>query len=85
MGYLKDLWHFDQSLNPSLFYDKLAPLNNFFDNDSASPEIFLKIQVDALKEAYAGKKAVEQLNKFLDSLIGEANKGTDNDLFAKLV
>ena len=85
MGYLKDLWHFDQSLNPSLFYDKLAPLNNFFDNDSASPEIFLKIQIDALKEAYAGKKAVEQLNKFLDSLIGEANKGTDNDLFAKLV
>lgn len=85
MGLLRDLWHFDQTLNPSLFYDKLAPLNDFFDNESASPEVLLKIQVDALKQSYYGKKAVEQLNKFLDSLIGEADKGTDRDLFAKLV
>lgn len=85
MALLKDLWNFKTTGKKSLFYDNFDKLNNFFDNESASPEILLRIQVDALKKSYQGKKAVEQLNSFLNSLIGEAYKGTDNDLFAKLV
>lgn len=85
MGYLKDLWNFEQGREKSIFYGRLKDLNKFFDNKQASPEVLLKMQVDALKQSYQGKKAVEQLNNFLNSLVGEAYKGTDNDLFAKLV
>lgn len=84
MGFLKDLWNFDQSKKPSLFYGKLSSLNNFYDVSKASPEILKEMQIRNLKAAYASKGAsYEALNAFLKDLLG-TTQGTEDDLFAKL-
>lgn len=85
MALLKDLWHFDQTQSPSLFYGSLNSLNEFYDTSQASPEILKQLQITGLKQAYANKGAAyQQLNNFLSQMLG-STQGTEEDLFAKLV
>ena len=85
MAFLRDVWNFDNSKNPSLFYNKFLPLNNFFDSNLATPEILKNMQIEVLKKSYLNKgKTYETLNNFLKKLMGDS-QGTEDDLFAKLV
>lgn len=85
MAFLRDVWNFDNSKNPSLFYNKFLPLNDFFDSTLASPEILKNLQIQTLRKSYLNKgKTYETLNIFLKELMGNS-QGTEDDLFAKLV
>ena len=85
MALLKDLWNFDSTNSPALFYGSFSSLNQFYDTSLATPELLRQIQIRQLKQAYQNKgTSYAVLNKFLQQMLG-ASQGTDNDLFAKLV
>ena len=85
MAFLRDLWNFDQKKNPSLFYGKLASLNNFYDVTKASPTVLKDIQIKQLKAMYMAKgQSYIQLNNFLKELLG-STQSTEDDIFARLV
>lgn len=85
MALLKDLWHFDQSRNPALFYGKFNSLNNFFDSNLlATPAKLKEIQIKTLQAAYKQKESYKKLNNFIVSMMGK-KIGTEEDLFAQLV
>ena len=85
MAFLKDLWNFDPTTSPSLFYGSLSSLNEFYDTSLATPEILRSIQVEELRKIYKNKGlGYERLNEFLRTALGDT-QGTENDLFAKLV
>lgn len=80
---LRDIWNFDQSKNPSLFYGKLSDLNNFL-SEVYSLEQLKELQIQTLKRAYGKNKPYKQLNKFLKEIQKPKNIATDADLFSKL-
>lgn len=85
MALLSELWHFDRTKSPMLFYGGLKDLNTFYNENNASPEILKAIQIQELKTAYANKGgAYAALNNFLQTMLG-STQGTEEDLFAKLV
>lgn len=84
MALLKDLWHFNQKIKPSLFYNEFSSLNDFFDTSLAEPSKLLEIQKKQLYANYNQKESYQHLNNFITELLGD-KQGTEEDLFAQLI